>query len=101
MSITQITRTPNPDADAAQNGHERIGTQVDGKYRLASPWVAEHARSRIITPPVPPGDVAVDVFYVDRAGKKMTDEDAEGLRQHLIKALNLAPTSAVETAALS
>jgi [protein-PII] uridylyltransferase len=36
------------------------------------------------------GDVAVDVFYVDRGGAKLADEDAEGLRQHLISDLNLA-----------
>jgi [protein-PII] uridylyltransferase len=37
------------------------------------------------------GDVAVDVFYVDRDRRKLADEDAEGLRQHLISALDLAP----------
>jgi [protein-PII] uridylyltransferase len=37
------------------------------------------------------GDVAVDVFYVDRGGRKLEDDDAEGLRQHLIGALNLRP----------
>jgi [protein-PII] uridylyltransferase len=35
------------------------------------------------------GDVAVDVFYVNRAGKKLTNEEAESLRQHLINALGL------------
>jgi [protein-PII] uridylyltransferase len=35
------------------------------------------------------GDVAVDVFYVDRGGKKLTDEDADGLREHLVKSLGL------------
>ncbi len=39
------------------------------------------------------GDVAVDVFYVSRAGKKLTDEDAEGLRQQLIGALGLVTTA--------
>jgi [protein-PII] uridylyltransferase len=36
------------------------------------------------------GDVAVDVFYVDKAGAKLSDDEAEGLRQHLIASLNLA-----------
>lgn len=35
------------------------------------------------------GDVAVDVFYVQRAGRKLNDEDAEGLRGDLIRSLNL------------
>ena len=35
------------------------------------------------------GDVAVDVFYVTRAGAKLTDEDAEALRARLVAALNL------------
>ncbi len=35
------------------------------------------------------GDVAVDVFYVARAGSKLSDEEAEGLRLHLINGLNL------------
>jgi [protein-PII] uridylyltransferase len=35
------------------------------------------------------GDVAVDVFYVNRAGKKLTNEEAESLRCHLISALGL------------
>lgn len=35
------------------------------------------------------GDVAVDVFYVNRGGQKLTDEDAEGLRQGLIGGLDL------------
>jgi [protein-PII] uridylyltransferase len=35
------------------------------------------------------GDVAVDVFYVARAGSKLSDEEADGLRQHLINGLNL------------
>jgi [protein-PII] uridylyltransferase len=42
------------------------------------------------------GDVAVDVFYVNRAGAKLADDDAEGLRRHLISTLHLdesAPTS--------
>ena len=38
------------------------------------------------------GDVAVDVFYVQRDGAKLTDEDAEALRGHVIQALNLATT---------
>jgi len=37
------------------------------------------------------GDVAVDVFYVDREGRKLSDDEAEALRQHLIVALDLAP----------
>jgi [protein-PII] uridylyltransferase len=37
------------------------------------------------------GDVAVDVFYVQREGKKLSDEDAEALRGHIIQALNLTP----------
>jgi [protein-PII] uridylyltransferase len=40
------------------------------------------------------GDVAVDVFYVQRDARKLTDEDAEGLRTHLIQALNLTPVGA-------
>jgi len=36
------------------------------------------------------GDVAVDVFYVQRDRTKLTDEDSEALRGHLIQALNLA-----------
>ncbi len=39
------------------------------------------------------GDVAVDVFYVDRAGQKLADEDAEGLRSHLIASLDLKAAS--------
>jgi [protein-PII] uridylyltransferase len=39
------------------------------------------------------GDVAVDVFYVDRAGAKLDDADAEGLRQHIIRTLNLTPAA--------
>lgn len=39
------------------------------------------------------GDVAVDVFYVDRDGRKLDDEEAERLRRHLIGALNLSLTS--------
>ncbi len=35
------------------------------------------------------GDVAVDVFYVDRGGEKLEDGDAEGLRQHIIASLQL------------
>ena len=35
------------------------------------------------------GDVAVDVFYVNRGGKKLTNEEAESLRCHLISALGL------------
>jgi [protein-PII] uridylyltransferase len=35
------------------------------------------------------GDVAVDVFYVARHGSKLSDEEADGLRQHLISGLNL------------
>jgi len=37
------------------------------------------------------GDVAVDVFYIQREGKKLTDEDSEALRGHLVQALNLTP----------
>lgn len=35
------------------------------------------------------GDVAVDVFYVNRNSQKLTDEDAESLRVELINALHL------------
>ena len=35
------------------------------------------------------GDVAVDVFYVNRSGKKLSDDEAEALRTHLITALGL------------
>jgi [protein-PII] uridylyltransferase len=38
------------------------------------------------------GDVAVDVFYVNREGRKLSDEDAEALREHIIRSLDLAPT---------
>lgn len=41
------------------------------------------------------GDVAVDVFYVNRSGQKLTDEDAEALRQDLISGLNLPSTASV------
>ena len=41
------------------------------------------------------GDVAVDVFYVQRAGRKLTDDDAEGLRGDLIRSLNLNMAPAV------
>ncbi len=37
------------------------------------------------------GDIAVDVFYVDRSGQKLDDADAEGLRQHLIASMRLQP----------
>jgi [protein-PII] uridylyltransferase len=37
------------------------------------------------------GDVAVDVFYVYRNGKKLTDAEAEDLRTHLVRTLNLNP----------
>ncbi len=37
------------------------------------------------------GDIAVDVFYVDRSGTKLDDADAEGLRQHLIASMRLQP----------
>jgi [protein-PII] uridylyltransferase len=40
------------------------------------------------------GDVAVDVFYVQREGKKLTDEDADALREHIIQALNLPTVGA-------
>ncbi|MBA2479444.1 MAG: hypothetical protein H0V44_02185 [Planctomycetes bacterium] len=40
------------------------------------------------------GDVAVDVFYVDRDHRKLDDADAEALRQHIIRILNLAPAPA-------
>jgi [protein-PII] uridylyltransferase len=40
------------------------------------------------------GDVAVDVFYVQRDRRKLTDEDSEALRGHLIQALNLTPVGA-------
>ena len=39
------------------------------------------------------GDVAVDVFYVNRQGQKLTDEDAEGLRTRLIGNLHLVKTT--------
>jgi [protein-PII] uridylyltransferase len=35
------------------------------------------------------GDVAVDVFYVSRQGRKLDDTEAEDLRRHLVAALNL------------
>jgi [protein-PII] uridylyltransferase len=35
------------------------------------------------------GDVAVDVFYVSRRGSKLTDDEAEGLRRHIIAKLGL------------
>jgi|GEM_PF-2081751 len=35
------------------------------------------------------GDVAVDVFYVDRQGAKLSDTDSDGLRRHLIATLRL------------
>jgi [protein-PII] uridylyltransferase len=35
------------------------------------------------------GDVAVDVFYVSRHGRKLDDTEAEDLRRHLVAALNL------------
>lgn len=44
------------------------------------------------------GDVAVDVFYVDRAGAKLQDQDAEALRRHLIEALRLQPQAAAPPA---
>ncbi len=37
------------------------------------------------------GDVAVDVFYVDRGGAKLPDHEAEALRRHLIESLRLQP----------
>ncbi len=40
------------------------------------------------------GDVAVDVFYVNREGRKLSDEEGEALRLHLIQALDLAPVGA-------
>jgi len=39
------------------------------------------------------GDVAVDVFYIDRGGRKLDDEEAEDLRRHLIATLDLSPTA--------
>lgn len=35
------------------------------------------------------GDVAVDVFYVTRQGRKLTDAEAEDLRRHMIAELGL------------
>lgn len=35
------------------------------------------------------GDVAVDVFYVTRQGRKLTDAEAEDLRRHMIHELGL------------
>ncbi len=35
------------------------------------------------------GDIAVDVFYVSKEGRKLTDEEAEGLRVHMIGELGL------------
>jgi [protein-PII] uridylyltransferase len=35
------------------------------------------------------GDIAVDVFYVNRAGRKLSDEESEALRLHLIQSLHL------------
>ncbi len=35
------------------------------------------------------GDVAVDVFYVSRGGRKLADDDAAALRARLVKALEL------------
>jgi [protein-PII] uridylyltransferase len=40
------------------------------------------------------GDVAVDVFYVQRAGRKLSDEDADGLRADLIRSLDLNAAAA-------
>lgn len=37
------------------------------------------------------GDVAVDVFYVHKAGQKLSDPEADALRLHLVGALNLNP----------
>ena len=37
------------------------------------------------------GDVAVDVFYVNRAGTKLTDVEADSLRTHLVTSLGLDP----------
>lgn len=37
------------------------------------------------------GDVAVDVFYCDRDRRKLTDAEAEALRERLIAALRLQP----------
>lgn len=36
------------------------------------------------------GDVAVDVFYVTRQGRKLTETEAEELRRHMISELGLA-----------
>lgn len=37
------------------------------------------------------GDVAVDVFYVNRGGLKLNDEQAESLRTQLVRTLDLNP----------
>ena len=37
------------------------------------------------------GDIAVDVFYVNREGRKLSDEESEVLRLHLIQSLILTP----------
>ncbi len=37
------------------------------------------------------GDVAVDVFYVNKAGVKLTDAEADALRLHVVETLNLNP----------
>ncbi len=39
------------------------------------------------------GDVAVDVFYVNRDGHKLSDEDSEALRLHVIRSLDLTPAA--------
>ena len=42
------------------------------------------------------GDVAVDVFYVSRNGAKLSDDDAEALRSHLVRTLDLNPALKAE-----
>ena len=37
------------------------------------------------------GDVAVDVFYLTRGGRKLTDPEADELRLRLVRSLNLNP----------
>ena len=39
------------------------------------------------------GDVAVDVFYVDRQGAKLSEEEAELVRQHIIASIGLKPVA--------
>lgn len=42
------------------------------------------------------GDVAVDVFYVTRGGRKLSNDEAEELRQRLVRSLNLNPVVKTE-----